>query len=318
MVVRRHVPRGTAQRDVALVVDRARPREEFPVARAGREVEGAGVHQGESAFARGDEGELREADVVADGDADFAVARDFGEGDLVAWRQHFGLVKGDFAWDVDVEEVHFAVAREQRAVLAEGQASVVPFVLLLGELWDAAADQGDLTFLRYSAEDVVARALLLTGRSAGGRTAADIKRRELLGVFGEILCAIGRVEAFWEDDEFGACAGGFEDFGAGGGEVGGFVGAGGQLDEGELEGFGEEFGGHCCEECLDLCSREDARETMEGKAISKSGGMSTYDDDLIPTSASDAKPCCRTKSRETGRVDESGEPFQSHGKDYRI
>jgi hypothetical protein len=92
---------------------------------------------------------------------------------------------------------------------------------------------------------MVARALLLAGRTASRRTAADVKRCELLGVFGKVLCAVRGVEAFGEDDEVGAGVGGFEDFGAGGGEVGGFVGAGGELDEGELEGFGEEFGGHC-------------------------------------------------------------------------
>lgn len=46
-----------------------------------------------------------------------------------------------------------------------------------------------------------------------------------LGVAGEVLAAVGRVEAFGEDDEGGAGAGGFEDAGARAGEVGGFVGA---------------------------------------------------------------------------------------------
>ena len=49
--------------------------------------------------------------------------------------------------------------------------------------------------------------------------------------------SIGGVEAFGEDDEVGAGAGGFDDFGAGAGEVSGFVDAGGELDEGEFEGF---------------------------------------------------------------------------------
>jgi hypothetical protein len=45
----------------------------------------------------------------------------------------------------------------------------------------------------------------------------------------------------------------------------------------------------------------------KAEAISKSGGgMSTYDDDLIPTSASDANPSCGTTSRDTGRVDDGG------------
>ncbi len=40
-----------------------------------------------------------------------------------------------------------------------------------------------------------------------------------------MLAAVGGVEAFGEDDEGGAGAGGFEDAGAGAGEVVGFVGA---------------------------------------------------------------------------------------------
>lgn len=48
---------------------------------------------------------------------------------------------------------------------------------------------------------------------------------ESLGVRGEVLAAVGGVEAFWKDDQRGSSFGGFEDAGAGAGEVGGFVGA---------------------------------------------------------------------------------------------
>lgn len=58
------------------------------------------------------------------------------------------------------------------------------------------------------------------------------------------MAAVGRVKAFGEDDDLGACCGGFEDFGARGGEVGGFVRAGGELDECELHRLAEEFGRH--------------------------------------------------------------------------
>lgn len=46
-----------------------------------------------------------------------------------------------------------------------------------------------------------------------------------LGVGGEVLAAVGGVEAFGEYDQSGSGFGGFEDAGAGSGEVGGFVGA---------------------------------------------------------------------------------------------
>jgi len=58
------------------------------------------------------------------------------------------------------------------------------------------------------------------GLGRGGRAG-----EEGFGVGGEVLAAVGRVEAFGEDDEGGAGAGGFEDAGARSGEVGGFVGA---------------------------------------------------------------------------------------------
>jgi hypothetical protein len=50
-------------------------------------------------------------------------------------------------------------------------------------------------------------------------------RQKRFGVGGEVFCAVGRVEAFGEDNERGAGTGGFEDFGASSSEVGGFIGA---------------------------------------------------------------------------------------------
>ena len=50
-------------------------------------------------------------------------------------------------------------------------------------------------------------------------------RLEGFGVRGEELAAVGRVEAFGEDDEGGSGFGGFENARAGAGEIGGFVGA---------------------------------------------------------------------------------------------
>lgn len=93
-------------------------------------------------------------------------------------------------------------------------------------------------------EGVEARRLLLGGR--GGL--------ESLGVGGEVLAAVGGVEAFRQHDERGSGFGGFEDAGAGAGEVGGFVGAwggrggGSEGEKGEEEGVGMRWGGRaCCE-----------------------------------------------------------------------
>ncbi|KAJ8124510.1 hypothetical protein O1611_g9129 [Lasiodiplodia mahajangana] len=73
------------------------------VQRAGRQVEGARVDEGESAAARGDHGELGEAHVVADGDGDAPIARQVDERQLVPRRQHVALPERDLAGYVDVE-----------------------------------------------------------------------------------------------------------------------------------------------------------------------------------------------------------------------
>lgn len=65
--------------------------------------------------------------------------------------------------------------------------------------------------------------------------------QERLSIAGEVLRAVGGVEAFWEDDDFGALGGGGEDLGARVGEVGGFVGAWG----GFVSIVDEEGGGGC-------------------------------------------------------------------------
>lgn len=76
----------------------------------------------------------------------------------------------------------------------------------------------------------------------GGLFGAWGGREELFGVGGEEVASVGRVEALGEDDDFGIVRGlgGFADFGGGVGEVGGFVGAGGQLDAGYLYRGAEE------------------------------------------------------------------------------
>ena len=48
---------------------------------------------------------------------------------------------------------------------------------------------------------------------------------ECFGVGGEVLAAIGRIEAFWEDDEGSSGLGGFEDARTSPGKVGGLVSA---------------------------------------------------------------------------------------------
>jgi len=222
-VPRARDPRRAAQRHIHLVVERARPAQQLPVQRAGGQVEGARVDEGERAAPRRDRRQLREAHVVADGDGDGAVARQLDQRHLVARRQHRALAERDLARDVDVEEVRLAVRAEQRAVGAEDERRVVEAVAVPGlgggvgrvRLRDRAAHQVDAGVSGDGGEGVEGRGL----RRGGGR------REERLGVGGEEFAAVGRVEAFGEDDDFRARLGGGEGLGACICEVEGFVGA---------------------------------------------------------------------------------------------
>lgn len=67
-----------------------------------------------------------------------------------------------------------------------------------------------------------------------------------LGVGGEVLAAVGGVEAFGENDERGSGFGSFEDAGTSAGEVGGFVGTwGGWVREGRGGSSWGEVGRTC-------------------------------------------------------------------------
>lgn len=100
-----------------------------------------------------------------------------------------------------------------------------------------------------------ARGLLFGGR--GGL--------ESLRVRGEVLAAVGGVEAFWKDDQRGSSFGGFEDAGAGAGKVGGFVGAYG-VRVSEKGGGGCGGGGEVGRTCLLRAARERALGVSSGGA----------------------------------------------------
>lgn len=243
VVGRAHVARGAAQRDVALVVEGAPLGQQAPVQRARDQVEGARVDEGEGAAARGDHGELGEAHVVADGDGDAAVTRQVHERQPVAPRQHLALAERDAARDVDVEEVHLAVAREQRAVGPEDEGRVVVFLALALALassvffffprfrfGDRAADEEDAGLGGHGRQRVEGRRLLGRGRG----------REEGLGVRGEVVASVGRVEALGQHDEVRAGPRGLEDLVARVREVRRLVGPAGELHARELDGLLED------------------------------------------------------------------------------
>lgn len=131
--------------------------------RAGRQVEGTRVEQQEGAFAGGDGGHFREADVVADGEGEGAVGGDVDQGQFVAGREDVGFAEGDFAGDVDVEEVEFAVGGEQGALRGEEEGSVMVFLRGGDVFGDGAAEEVGFGFEGEGGEGVVG------GGLGGGR-----------------------------------------------------------------------------------------------------------------------------------------------------
>ena len=180
-----------------------------------RQVERPGVQEQEAALARGDGGEFGEADVVADGEGDLAVRGDVDHRHFVPGGQDVGLLERDLARYVDVEQVHLSVRGQQVAPGREEQGRVVVFLRGLDVFRYAAAEQVAFALDGQLGQGVEARRLL-PGRRG---------RLQRLGVGGEVLAAVGGVEAFREDDQGGSGFGGLEDARAGAGEVGGFVGA---------------------------------------------------------------------------------------------
>ena len=201
VISRLHVPRRAAQAHVHLVVHGAGPGLQLPVQGARRQVEGAGVQEQETAPAGGDGGEFGEADVVADGEGDLAVRGEVDQGQFVAGGQDVGFAEGDLARYVDVEEVDLAVRGEEVPLGREEQGRVVVSLGGLDVFGYAAAEQVAFALDGQLGEGVEARGLLF-GRRGG---------LEGLGVGGEVLAAVGGVEAFGEDDQGGSGFGGFED-----------------------------------------------------------------------------------------------------------
>ena len=215
IISRLHIPRRTAQAHIDLIVHRPGPRLQLPVQGPRRQVESAGVQEQEAALAGGNGGEFGEADVVADREGDLAVGREVDEGQFVPGGEDVRLPEGDLAGDVDVEQMHLAMRGQQVSLGREEQASVV-VLLRRGHVFG------------YAAAEQVAPALDgKLGQGAEARRLLPRRRGRLqrLGVRGEVLAAVGRVEAFRQHDERGSGFGGFEHAGARAGEVGGFVGA---------------------------------------------------------------------------------------------
>lgn len=141
-VIRRiHVPCRTTHRHKDLVIRSPSASQQGPVKRAGGHIKGTGVDQHEGAFPGRDHSRLGKANVVADGQPDFAVLREIDDGQLVPRGEDVALLELDLARDVDVEEMRLAVGADQGAGGGEDQRGIVVFVRRGLEFGDTPADE---------------------------------------------------------------------------------------------------------------------------------------------------------------------------------
>lgn len=194
MIARTHIPRRTTHGHVNLIIHRPRLRQQLPVQRPRREVEGARVDQRKGAFASRNGGQLGEAHIVADGYGDGAVPGQVDEGELVAGSEDVGLAEGDLAGDVDVEEVDLPVGGEQGAVRAEGEGGVVVFLGGRVVLRDGAANE----------EDVVVRGHAAEGGVGGSRVVFGFGEEDF-GVVGEVVGAFADSVSLYHEKDTGRC-----------------------------------------------------------------------------------------------------------------
>lgn len=178
------IARRRDERDVELIVERAGARQELPVERAGGGVEGARIDEKLSTVVGVELSERSEADVVADAETEAAKAERVEESKVGARRQCARLDKGDAALDIDVKEMHFAILGEQRSVDVEHAAGVVEAVAVA--LRNRSTDENNRVELSKRLKET-------SGASVGHG----------LGVLGEELVAVGRIEAFGKSDDIG-------------------------------------------------------------------------------------------------------------------
>lgn len=112
MVGSTHVPCGTAQRDVDLVIHCPGPSLQCPVQWPSSQVKCSWVYQEEGALTSGDHGRLGEANVIADGKTNLPVFWQVDNGQLLTRRQNLALLKPNFPWNIDIEQMRLPVSAD--------------------------------------------------------------------------------------------------------------------------------------------------------------------------------------------------------------
>lgn len=164
--------------NVAKIFNGARPEKHLPVTAAGavrkggRHKEDMGTLHHESAV------QFREPKVVADAKSQLmAPARN--RDDLGAWSDIPGFTEGVLGIQVNIEQMHFVVARHDPSVFADHKTGIGNPVFILASKWQATSDDHDLMCARKAAQHADARSCFQVFHYAQFVTLA-IKKREIL------------------------------------------------------------------------------------------------------------------------------------------
>ena len=202
-----------------LVLDRARAQQDLPVRARRRDGEGGRHGDDPRAADREDPVELREADVVADRQAQPDAAGGRADDDLLARLLVLGLAV-DHALDDDVEHVDLAVGGADLAVGADVQRRVAQALGALDALGDRAGDELDAELARDRARPRHRRAV------------------ERLRARAQVVAAAERAPLLGQHDELRAVRRGRAREAVRALEVAREVGRAGQLDGGDADGAG--------------------------------------------------------------------------------
>ncbi len=179
------------RQDERLVLDGARPEQDLPVVLAGLRGEGARHREEAGATLRQRAVELRESQVVADGQSDRAERR-VEQRQLLPRRDGGRLDVGVAAAraQIDVEEMDLPIDRSDLAVRGAAHAGVVDASVVLARLGKAAAHEPEAKLARPGAQSGHDFAVERLGAGNGMPLAAQIG--EILGQRDELCAASGR------------------------------------------------------------------------------------------------------------------------------
>ena len=136
--------------DIALILDSPRPKQCFPVWRAGFRQEGGRHEQNLGTFEYELSVKLRESNVVRDAQAEVPYRWETGLGDSVSFHEGRRLACVSSPWivQVDVEHVHFSVLRSDVAFFIDYRVCQIVLLRLTVVLREAAERQPDLVIER--------------------------------------------------------------------------------------------------------------------------------------------------------------------------